>query len=420
MPGTVTPPIHRVRETCRACGSGELARFLSLGETALANAFLKDALEARGERRFPLDVHLCRRCGLVQLLDVIAPEVLFGHYLYVTGTADTMAAHNQAHAAAVVEELELGREDLVVEAASNDGSLLERYRALGVRVLGIEPARNLAARASAEGIETRAAFFSPATAREVRASHGPAKAVLANNVLAHVDEPVEFLRAARELLGGGGRVIVEVPELSELVEGLEYDTIYHEHLSYFSVTALMRVCAQAGLSIVRVDRLSVHGGSVRVWAAPQVEHAIHGPDAVELASRERATGLASLERLERFAADVARQKLELRALLEAWRAAGRAVAGYGAPAKGNTLLNSCGITTELLPYTVDKNPLKVGLLTPGQHIPVLPVEALAERRPDHVLILAWNFAEEIVRQQAAVAAHGTRFWVPLPGPRQVA
>lgn len=408
-----------VRTTCRACGGDTLEPFLSLGETALANSFLRGPEEIAGEARFPLTVHLCTTCSLVQIVEVVPPTILFEHYLYVTGTSDTIAAHNEGYADAVLAALEPGPRDLVVEVASNDGSLLRRFQERGVRVLGIEPARNLAERANAEGIKTLPLFFDPGTARSVRAIHGAAKAVIFNNVLAHVNEPVSFLAGAKHLLAPGGRVVFEVPELAQMVAGLEYDTVYHEHLCYFSVTALMRVCEGAGLSIARVDPMPVHGGSVRVWAAPREELGDHAPAVRLLSVEERDAGLTSLGRLRRFAEDVETQRRELLAALERWKSRGESVAGYGAPAKGNTLLNHCGITTELLPYTVDKNPLKVGLLTPGQHIPVLPVETLAERRPDRVLILAWNFADEIVRQQAHLRESGTRFWVPLPSPREL-
>jgi len=356
---------------------------------------------------------------MVQLADVIDPEVLFRNYLYVTGTSDTIAAHNLAYAAKVAGLVGLGAGDLVVEVASNDGSLLRCFQAHGVRTLGVEPATNIAERARASGVETVNRFFEPGCAAELRAEHGPAKVLIGNNVLAHVDDPVDFLRAARALIADDGYVIVEVPQLRELVERLEYDTVYHEHLSYFSVTSLMRVCEEAGLSIERLDHVPVHGGSLRVYAAPAEVLAEHGPAVRVLTDAEREDGLTSLGRLRAFAADVRANREALLALLGRLQAEGRSVAGYGAPAKGNTLLNYCGIGPDLVPYTVDKSPLKVGLHTPGSHLPVLPVETLLERQPDYVLILAWNFADEIVRQQAEYARRGGRFIVPIPEPRIV-
>lgn len=411
--------MHHKRTTCRACGGKDLELFLPLGDVALANSFLKSPGEFVSEPRFPLDVYFCRACSMVQLLDVIDPEALFRNYLYVTGTSDTIAQHNVGYARDVVERLAIGRDGLVVEVASNDGSLLKCFQAHGVRTLGVEPATNIAAKAVASGVPTVNRFFDASLAAELRREHGPARAVIGNNVLAHVDEPVDFLRGFKALLADDGLAICEVPELSEFVERLEYDTVYHEHLSYFSVTSLMRVCEEAGLRLVRVARVPVHGGSVRMYAAPVERTGEHAPEVVALSRREKEAGIASPERLRRFAREVEAQRAGLLDLLHALKRENRTVAGYGAPAKGNTLLNYCGITPELLPYTVDKSPLKVGLYTPGTHIPVLPVSTLLERQPDYCLILAWNFAEEIQRQQAEYARRGGRFILPIPRARIV-
>lgn len=416
-PTPTNTKVHTVRVTCRACGERSLELFLPLGDVALANAFLSSPDEIPSERRFPLEVYLCTGCGMVQLADVIDPEVLFRNYLYVTGTSDTIAAHNVKYAESVVELAGLGEEDLVVEAASNDGSLLKCFQAHGVRVLGVEPATNIAAQAEAAGVPTVNRFFEPGCAADVRAEHGPARVVIGNNVLAHVDDPVGFLSAGRALVDDAGYVICEVPQLREFVERLEYDTVYHEHLSYFSVTALMRLCEEAGLRVERIDHQPVHGGSVRMIARPVEALADHTAEVRALADAERADGLTTIERFREFADGVAAQRAQLLELLRSLKADGKTVAGYGAPAKGNTLLNYCGITTDLLPYTVDKSPLKVGLIAPGSHIPVLPVETLLERQPDYVLILAWNFADEIMRQQAEYRSRGGRFIVPIPKPR---
>jgi hypothetical protein len=230
---------------------------------------------------------------------------------------------------------------------------------------------------------------------------------------------VDFLRGFKALLDDSGLAVCEVPELNEFVERLEYDTVYHEHLSYFSVTSLMRVCEEAGLRVVRVDRVPVHGGSVRMYAAPVERVKVHAPEVVQLSRKEHDAGIASPERLRRFARDVEAQRASLLDLLHGLRSEKKSLAGYGAPAKGNTMLNYCGITTDLLPYTVDKSPLKVGLFTPGSHIPVLAASELLARQPDYCLILAWNFADEIRRQQAEYARRGGRFVLPLPRPRVV-
>lgn len=414
--GPAARPLHRRRETCRGCGGRSLRDFLSLGPQPLANAFLSGPAEFAAEQRFPLDVFYCADCRLVQLADVIDPATLFGHYLYVTGTSETIAQHNEAYARHTRDLLRLTPRDLVVEIASNDGSLLSCFRTLGIRTLGVEPAQNIAALASARGIETVNRFFNAEAGRELRVSAGEARAVLANNVLAHVDEPLDFLEGCRNLLAPDGLVIVEVPYARDMLERVEYDTIYHEHLSYFAIAPLSRMAAEAGLRIVRVDRVPVHGGSIRVHFglgagdAPAVGAAI--------AEEERA-GVTAWASWEEFGRATARNREALVKQLEDLRARGARLAGYGAPAKGNTLLNYCRIGPELLPFTVDRNPLKVGLFTPGMHLPVRPVEALAEERPDHVLILAWNFADEVVRQQHEHRARGARFLVPIPSPREV-
>jgi C-methyltransferase C-terminal domain/Putative zinc binding domain/Methyltransferase domain len=411
--------VHRVRTDCRGCGSRNLRNFLSLGPTPLANSFLRTPDEFSAEQSFPLDVHFCESCSLVQLVDVIDPEVLFRDYIYVTGTSDTIAAHNLEYARDVSVLLGLEPGDLVVEIASNDGSLLKCFQPYGVRTVGVEPAVNLARLAGAAGVETVNSFFNSETSTVVRNSYGPARAVIGNNVLAHVDDTRDFLSGCAELIDDRGLVIIEAPYVRDLLDKLEYDTIYHEHLCYFSVTALMALAERAGLSIVRVDRVPVHGGSLRMYAARRSAHPGHAPAVIAMADEERALGLSNLDVYRRMAAGVRANREALMHLLEGLREAGSTIGGYGAPAKGNTLLNYCRIGTGLVPYTVDKNPMKVRLYTPGMHIPVLPVETLVERRPDYVLLLAWNFAEEIIAQQQEYRRLGGRFIIPIPEPRVV-
>jgi hypothetical protein len=407
------------RTTCRVCDTTDLDPVLSLGPTPLANAFLRSPDAFAAERSYPLDLYFCHRCSLLQLLDVVNPEVLFRHYLYVTGTSATMAAHNSAYARTLVDLLGLGPGDLVAEVASNDGSLLRSFAAYGVRTVGIEPARNLAAEAEASGIETVGEFFTRELAGRLRADRGPARAVVANNVLAHVDDPRAFLGGCRDLLTDDGLVTVEVPYVGELVDRVEYDTVYHEHLSYFSIASLLRLCETANLSAVRIDRLPVHGGSLRLYLSRSARG--HAPEVCALEANERRAGLSDVARYRQFAADVQESRDALVALLEQLAAEGRRVAGYGAPAKANTLLNFCRIDTRLLRYTVDKNPRKVGLFTPGAHIPVRDVSALyaAGRDADYVVILAWNLAEEIMQQQGAFRDCGGRFVIPVPRARVV-
>ena len=412
-----TPSVHRVRRDCRACSGTDLTRFLKLGDQPLANAFLRGASEFSNEPRFPLDLYYCGDCFLVQLVDVIDPAALFRNYLYVTGTSDTMADHSVRYAATVVELLGLGPDDRVVEVACNDGSLLKRFRDHGVRTLGVEPAGNIAAHARAKGLEVLDVFFGEQAAEKIRRRHGTARAVIGNNVLAHVDDTRGFLAGARTLLAPGGLVITEVPYLGPFLDRLEYDTVYHEHLCYFSIGSLAQLCEAAGLTIVRVDDVPVHGGSVRLYAADSVGG--HAPAVLERIEAERGLGMRDPGRYTGFADRVVRQRSALRHFLRDLRTDGAELAGYGAGAKGNTLLNFCGIDSEVLPYIVDKSPMKTGLYTPGTHIPVMPVSTLLERQPDYVLILAWNFASEIMRQQSEYAGRGGRFIVPIPEPRVV-
>jgi hypothetical protein len=411
---------HHRRQTCRACGAAELTEFLDLGLQPLANAFLHSESELAGEARYPLALYGCTACGLVQLADVIDPDILFRNYIYVTGTSETIAAHNRSYAGTVVDLLHLGPGSFVVEAASNDGSLLSCFQQLGTRVLGVEPAANIAALATARGIPTEVVFFDRDSGERLRQIHGPAQAVLGNNVLAHVDDPGGFLAGARNLLAEGGLVIVEVPYLGEMLDRTEYDTIYHEHLCYFSVTALLRLCAAADLVVVRVDHVPVHGGSVRLYAGRTQDHPGHAAEVLRMVAAEREAGLTSLSRWRQFARDTEAQRTALLGELRRLTRAGKTLAGYGAPAKGNTLLNYCGIGTDLVPYTVDRNPLKVHTMTPGTHIPVLPVEAILERQPDYLLVLAWNFADEVISQQAEYRRRGGQFILPIPIPRIVA
>jgi hypothetical protein len=397
------------------CESNALELILELGPTPLANSFLRSTNEIAAERQFPLDLVFCTDCSLLQLRDVVNPELMFRHYLYVTGTSSTMARHNAAYADTLAGLLGLGLQDLVIDVASNDGSLLASFREIGAKVLGIEPARNLTSVARDRGIDTVNEFLSVEVARAITDARGPARLVTANNGLAHVDDAQSFLAACRVLVADDGLVCIEVPYLRELLHRVEYDTVYHEHLSYFSITALLRLCERARFGVVRIDHVDVHGGSLRLYLSRSAEH--HAPAVQAMAREERAAGLTTVDAYRRFADQARQHRDTLVGLLERLHAEGKRLAGYGAPAKGNTLLNYCRIDTRLLPYTVDKNPLKVGLLTPGMHIPVKDVATLLDSSPpDYVLILPWNVAAEVIEQQHIYRDRGGRFIIPIPQP----
>ncbi|MCX7823945.1 MAG: class I SAM-dependent methyltransferase [Verrucomicrobiae bacterium] len=407
-----------IRNTCRICDSRELHLVLDLGRTPLANAYLKSAEEIASEQWYPLTVRWCARCHLLQLAEVIAPEVLFSHYLYASGFADAFHAHNRALVKQIKKQFGLKRNAQIIEVASNDGSLLKAYQAAGLRnVLGVEPASNLAAMANQAGVPTLNQFFNERVARELRDERGAAEVVHAHNVLAHVDDIRGFVRGAATLLDDEGVFVVEAPYLIDFLLRGEYDTIYHEHLSYLAVEPMARLYCDCGLEIRHVERLAIHGGSIRVFGCQPKNRKLRMQDSVaEMLALERAHRTHSLEGLLPLAEQAARQKRELRGLLEQLKREGKRVAAYGAPAKGNTLLNYCQIGTDLIAYTVDRSPLKQGLLTPGMHLPIHPPAKLLQDQPDYVVILAWNFADEIMAQQAKYRARGGRFILPIPKP----
>jgi hypothetical protein len=400
---------------CRACRTSDSEPVLSLGRLPLVNALVEPG-EPDAER-FPLDVVRCRRCTLVQITETIPPETLFRTYSYFSSFSETYVEHARRFAAGAIDELGLDAQSLVVEAASNDGYLLQFFRTHGVGVLGIEPARNVAEAARERGIDTVPEFLDPDLAQRIVDERGPAELVVANNVLAHVPDLHGFVEALAMLVGETGRLVVEVPYLLKLVDAVEFDTIYHEHLCYFSLTSLQPILEGHGLSVLRVDRIDVHGGSVRIHAA--VSGAADASVARAIAE-ESAWGVREPGPFEQFANSVAAVRVEVRRLVSELVDSGETVAAYGAAAKGVVLANVCGLDASLVQFVVDRNPHKQGLLLPGVAIPVRHPDALRAEQPDYCLLFAWNLAAEIAEQQAAYIAAGGRFIAPIPSPRVLA
>ena len=395
--------------SCRFCAAPLRRVFVDLGETPLANRYLDPQDAAAPEPRYPLCVYVCDGCRLVQLGETVAPEVLFAEYAYFSSYSRSWLDHCARFAAMARARFSLGPASKVVEVASNDGHLLRTFRAAGIPVLGVEPAANVARAAEADGIPTEVAFFGRATAARLVAAGHAADLVVANNVLAHVPDLNDFVAGLASLVKPAGAVSVEFPHLLRLIEGVQFDTIYHEHVSYLSLGVVERVFVAHGLGVAEVEELPTHGGSLRVTAR-RGESA--GSAAVRAA--ETAAGLDSADGYAGFEAKVAHARDSLRAFLAQARRAGKTVAAYGAAAKGNTLLNVCGIGRESIAYVVDRSPHKQGKLLPGSRIPIHPTERLAATKPDYVLILPWNFRDEIVHDMADIAEWGGRFVIPIP------
>lgn len=401
---------------CRLCGAPLSRTFANLGMSPLANAFVRPDRADRMEASYPLHAFVCDACRLVQLAQYQTAESIFTDYAYFSSYSESWLRHASQYAAQMVERSALGPASLVVEVASNDGYLLQFFRELGIPVLGIEPAANVARAAAAKGIATEVAFFGTATARRLHSTGRRPDLMVANNVLAHVPDLHDFVEGFRILLAPGGVATFEFPHLLRLIEHNQFDTIYHEHFSYFSLSTAAALFAQHGLLVFDVEELSTHGGSLRVYVRHGANERLQVRPSVEaLRRKERLFGLDSAATYTGFADRVVATKCALLDFLITARRSGRMVAGYGAPAKANTLLNYCGVGPELIPFTVDRSPHKQGLLLPGTRIPIRSPEAIEAARPEYLLILPWNLRAEIASQLACIRDWGGRFVVPIPG-----
>lgn len=401
---------------CRICKQALPEPFLDLGETPLANSFLSSPAEFAAERAYPLAVARCPACGLVQLNYVVPAEQLYRDYIYVSSTSDGVRLHAERLAERLIGQYRLGGDRWVLEVASNDGTVLKAFQRRHVRVLGVEPARNVASIAETNGVPTVAEFFDPDTAREIRANHGPAAAILGRHVFAHVNDVRGFFEGVDASLSRDGVFVIEVPYLGDLIEKLEFDTIYHEHLSYVSLEPMRRLCAMHDFELVDVERASLHGGSI-ILHMRRVGVGAPSERLVQMLETERQLKLSDAATLSAFVQGVKQWRIQCEALIDQLVASGATLIGYGAAAKANTLLNYCPRVAASLRLILDRSPHKQGRYTPGTHLPVEPVERWESAGATHMLILAWNFQDEIMRQMATFRDRGGRFVVPIPTPR---
>jgi C-methyltransferase C-terminal domain/Putative zinc binding domain/Methyltransferase domain len=396
---------------CRLCGASLERTFVDLGMSPLCESYVAAEHLDEAEVFYPLHVRLCGSCLLVQLPAYVSGEHIFSDYAYFSSYSDSWVAHAKTYAQAMIGRLGLTSGSLVTEVASNDGYLLQHFQALGIPVLGVEPAANVAEAARSRDIPTVVKFLAPDTGQEIAQQHGRADLVAANNVFPDIRG---FAAGLRALVKDTGLVTLEFPHLLRLIERRQFDTIYHEHFSYLSLLTSSRALATAGLQVVDVDELGTHGGSLRVYARPQESAGEPAPRVKAVLHDEESAGLHTVAGHEGFAGEVLQIKSDLLGFLLGAAREGRSVAGYGAPGKGNTLLNHCGIRSDLLSYTVDRNPLKQGKSLPGTHIPIYAPEHLAETQPDYILVLPWNLREEISKQLDYVRSWGGQLVFPIP------
>jgi len=406
-------PISKAK--CRFCETVLDQTFVDLGMSPLCESYLPADHLNQMEPFYPLHVYVCGNCFLVQLEAYVSPEHIFGDYAYFSSFSDSWLAHAKRYSDLMVERFGIGAKKFVVELASNDGYLLQYFVEKQVPVLGIEPAANVAEVAAKKGVPTLVKFFGRETARELAASGKQADLLLGNNVLAQVPDVNDFVAGMKILLKPSGVITMEFPHLQRLMEENQFDTIYHEHFSYFSFVTAEKIFAAHGMTLFDVEELSTHGGSLRIYGRHIEDSSKPVTQRVTaLREREISAGYLQLETYSRFAEQVKETKRKLLEFLIQAKRSGKRIAGYGAPGKGNTLLNYCAIRTDFLDYTVDRNPYKHGRFLPGTHVPIFPPERIRETKPDFLLILPWNLKDEIIKQNAFIREWGGKFVVPIP------
>jgi SAM-dependent methyltransferase len=401
---------------CRSCGKGNLELILSLGRTPLANALLTVDQLGQAEETYPLDLAFCPDCTLLQITETVSPEKLFREYLYFSSFSDTMLKNAQEIAARLIVSRKLSSSSLVAEVASNDGYLLQYYKQAGIPVLGIEPAVNIARAAQEKrGIRTICEFFGQELAQQLSEGGEQADIIHANNVLAHVANLNDFVAGLNSLLQDKGIAVIEVPYVKDMIDRVEFDTIYHEHLCYYSLTALNNLFSRHALRIVDVEPIQIHGGSFRIFACrDRGQELTAKPIVQQMIQDEAKWGVGQAAFYQDFGAKIEQLRANLLQLLSELKGQGKHIAGYGASAKGSTLLNYFGIGCEVLDFVVDRSTVKQGLYTPGTHLPIYAPEKLLESMPDYTLLLVWNFADEVLAQQAEYRRHGGHFIIPIP------
>ena len=405
---------NKLNFACRSCASKRVQEFLSLGSVPLANSLLKKEQLNEPEEHYPLNVVYCEDCSLVQITKTVPPEKLFSHYLYLSSFSETMLKHSEKLANKLTKEFSLTGRSLVVEIASNDGYLLQYYKNQSIPVLGIEPAHNIAKIAQNKGIDTVNDFFSLELATKLASEGKVADVIHAHNVLAHVPDLNGFVSGIEKLLSPEGVAVIEAPYVQKMIDNIEFDTIYHEHLCYFSLTALKRLFENNNLVISNVEQVDIHGGSLRIYASKK--GASIGSAVEELLKDEEKRGINTVSYYKDFAKKVDKLRESVVGLLNKLKSEGKSIAAYGASAKGSTMMNFFGLDSNHLDFVADRSTVKQGLYTPGNRLPIFSPEEILERMPDYLLLLTWNFADEILEQQSKYRELGGKFIVPIPKP----